>query len=306
MKGVVFACITAVLWGFLAIALKIALQFIDATTIVWFRFTMAFLVLFLVFLFKKPSNLRIFKKPPLLLIFGGLCIGLNYLFFMQGLARIGSTATQVVIQTGPIVLAIAGIFIFKEKVNRKQIIGFIIAAVGLLVFYMNNLSDIVNHADNFKTGFVWILSSASAWVLYAIFQKILVKKYQPQTLNVVLYLIPALMFLPFADFSALIDLSFWQWILMIFLGLNTLIAYGCLAEAFKYTEAYKVSIIVTLNPTITFILMAILAVIDVSWIETESMSLMVWFGAFLLLGGAVYSIYSSSKTPKVKTIKNKI
>ena len=45
--GVVYACITAVLWGFLAIGLKAALQFTDALTVVWFRFTLAFVVLFL-------------------------------------------------------------------------------------------------------------------------------------------------------------------------------------------------------------------------------------------------------------------
>jgi len=299
MKGVLYACVTAVLWGFLAIALKIALRFIDPTTIVWFRFTMAFSVLFIVFLIKNPNQLRIFKKPPILLILGGLCIGANYACFMQGLERVGPSITQVIIQTGPIMLAIAGIFIFKEKVNRKQVIGFVIAALGLAVFYLNNLSDIVEHADNFRSGFWWVFLAAVAWVLYAIFQKILVRDHQPQSLNVILYLIPAIIFLPFADFSALANLTFGQWALMCFLGLNTLLAYGCLAEAFKYTQAYKVSIIVTLNPTITFILMAIFTVVEVSWIEPEEMSLEVWIGTIMLLGGAVYSIYASSKS-KIK------
>jgi drug/metabolite transporter (DMT)-like permease len=226
----------------------------------------------------------------------GLCIGLNYLCFMQGLDRIGPNATQVVIQAGPIMLAIAGIFLFKEKVNRKQVIGFSIAAIGLLTFYVNKLSDILLNADNFKSGFLWVMLAALAWATYAILQKLLVREHNPQSLNVVLYLIPSLMFLPFADFSSLSTLTFGQWSLMVFLGLNTLFAYGCLAEAFKYTQAYKVSIIVTLNPIITFILMAVLAILEVRWIKIESMPLEVWLGVVLLLGGAVYSIYSSSKS----------
>lgn len=296
MKGVVFACITAILWGFLAIALKLALVFIDPITIVWFRFTMAFLTLFMIFLFTNKSKLHLLKRPPLKLLLAGLCIGVNYLCFMKGLHRIGSNATQVVIQTGPIMLAVAGIFVFKEKVNKKQVIGFVIAAIGLLVFYINNLSDIVEHADNFRSGFIWVFLAALAWVTYAILQKLLVRDHNPQSLNVVLYLIPALMFLPFADFSALAGLTLGQWGLMLFLGLNTLFAYGCLAEAFKYTQAYKVSIIVTLNPTITFVLMALFATLEVTWIQTETMALEVWIGAAMLLGGAVYSIYSSSKS----------
>lgn len=300
MKGVLFACLTSLLWGVLAILLKVALGFIDATTIVWFRFTLAFLVLFLILLYKSPRELRIFKRPPLFIILGGLCLGFNYFFFMQGLGRIGASATQVVIQTGPLLLAVIGIFIFKEKVNRKQVIGFIIAATGLVVFYLNSITEIVNQAENFKHGFIWVLLAAMMWTIYAIFQKILVKKYQPQTLNVVLYLIPAIMFIPFVNYSAFANLTFGQWCLMVFLGLNTLVAYGSLAEAFKYTQAYKVSIIVTLNPTVTFIIMAVFALLEITWIQLELMTLAVWAGTVMMLGAAVYSIYASSKKVEAK------
>lgn len=293
--GVVYAGITALLWGFLAIALKAALQFTDALTIVWFRFALAFVILFLVLRLKSPHQLDLIKKPPLLLLLAGLFLGCNYLGYMMGIKNMGSNTSQIVIQTGPIMLAISGIVVFKEKVNWKQIVGFSIAAVGLFFFYQNKLAEFVHSTDILKAGFYWVLFAAITWTTYAVFQKILVKKYSPSSLNLVIYFIPAVLFMPFANFSSLAELSIGQWGLMAFLGLNTLVAYGSIALAFKYTQAYKVSVIVTMNPIITLIAMSILALLEVTWVEAEIMSLNALWGAVLVLSGAIVAIYFSRK-----------
>ncbi len=41
-KGLIYTLITVLLWGVLAIALKIASKVVDSPTIVWFRFSLAF------------------------------------------------------------------------------------------------------------------------------------------------------------------------------------------------------------------------------------------------------------------------
>ena len=46
--GLLMAGTTALLWGFLAIALKVAVADVDVPTIVWFRFTFAFTALALI------------------------------------------------------------------------------------------------------------------------------------------------------------------------------------------------------------------------------------------------------------------
>jgi hypothetical protein len=46
-------------------------------------------------------------------------------------------------------------------------------------------------------------------------------------------------------------------------------------------------VIITLNPIITFITMAILTRMQVSWIEPESFSLLSLFGALSVLFGAI-------------------
>ena len=44
-KGVIFASITSILWGFLAIALKVSLTDLRPVDITWARFSIAFIIL---------------------------------------------------------------------------------------------------------------------------------------------------------------------------------------------------------------------------------------------------------------------
>jgi len=84
-------------------------------------------------------------------------------------------------------------------------------------------------------------------------------------------------------------------LILTYLGLNTVLAYGSLSQAIKLTEATRVSVIITLNPIITFVTMAILTRLQVSWIGPENFSIFSIFGALSVLGGAVLVIYAGWK-----------
>lgn len=297
-KGVLYAVITSILWGFLPIFLKVSLNDLDAISIVWFRFTFAFAVLFTYYLITDKKQLNIIKKPPFILVIAALALGVNYLGFMQGINYTSPSNAQIIMQSAPILLALVGVFFFKEKLNSKQLLGFGIAGFGLFLFYRNQLQSFIQDADAFNTGFFWIELGAVMWVLYASLQKKLVQKHPAQLLNMVLYGIPALLFAPFVDFTAFSSLDFSSWLIVIFLGVNTLVAYGCLALAFKYTEAYKVSLIVTVNPIITLLSMAVLASINVQWIKTDNLSVYSMLGAVFVIGGAVTAVFFSRKNKK--------
>ena len=297
-KGVFYAIITAFLWGFLPIFLKVSLNELDSISIVWFRFTFAFTILFLFFLITDKKQLEIIKRPPLILIIAALALGVNYLGFMQGINYTTPSNAQIIMQTAPILLALVGVVFFKERLNKKQIIGFAIAGIGLFLFYRNQLQAFIQDADAFNTGFMWIELGAVMWVLYAALQKQLVQKHPAQLLNMVLYGIPAILYTPFVNFEGFATISITTWMILVFLGLNTLVAYGCLALAFKYTEAYKVSLIVTMNPIITLLAMAALAALNVSWIQTNSLSIYSILGAVLVIGGAITAVYFSKKNKK--------
>ena len=126
-KGIIYASITAFFWGFLPIALKVAVQEVEPVTIVWFRFAVAFLMLAGWQTVKNPSSFKLMFKPPLMLILAALALTWNYLGYMLGIHYTTPSNAQLFIQTGPIMLAISGFVFFKEKITRIQIIGFAIA-----------------------------------------------------------------------------------------------------------------------------------------------------------------------------------
>jgi drug/metabolite transporter (DMT)-like permease len=118
---------------------------------------------------------------------------------------------------------------------------------------------------------------------------------EPNQINLFVYAACSLGLLPFVHFSALEGLSGVHWILLVYLGLNTVLAYGSLALAIKYTEAARVSVIITLNPIITFISMVILTRLQVTWIEAENFTLMGMLGACSVIGGAIVVIMAGWK-----------
>lgn len=288
--GILYAMVTAVLWGFLAIMIKVAVVQIDPVTLVWFRFLTAFIFLFTWFLIKDPGKLRIFFKPPIILIIASLGLIINYIGYAKGIDYTTPGTAQVFIQLGPILLAVAGVVIFKERLSIRQAFGFLVAGIGFIVFYNEQLAQILQGENIFYRGIIWLITGSLTWNVYSIFQKKLVQMYQPQQLNLIIYFIPVIVLLPFIHLQSFSGLGMGNWVLLVVLGLNTLIAYGTLAEAFKYVEANKVSIIITLNPIITFGTITILAALQVDWVDVESISVIGFAGAVLVIIGAILVI----------------
>ena len=112
-----------------------------------------------------------------------------------------------------------------------------------------------------------VLGGGLSWAAFATAQKSLLQKIGPNKLNLFIYGACALALVPLVKFTELGGMPAVNWYILIYLGLNTVLAYGSLAMAIKLTEATRVSVIITLNPIITFITMAILSRMQVSWIE---------------------------------------
>lgn len=294
-KGILYALSAAIIWGFLAISLKVSLNYVPPLTIVWMRFTVAFIVLLTVLFFKERPALQVLKKPPLLAIVAAVALSFNYIGYIKGLDLTSPSNAQVIIQLAPLLLVMVGLIIYKEKVSAHQIMGFLIALLGFGVFYQDQIGQLLGSPDNYNAGVTWVVGAALAWVLFASLQKSLVQKFHAQGLNLLIYLIPVLLLIPWVDFNVIGSLSLPLWALMIFLGLNTLLAYGAIAEAFRFLPANKVGIIVTINPIITIVTMGLLTSIGVSWIEPERISFYGFLGAILILVGVITAIVLQRK-----------
>lgn len=290
-KGIWYAVITALFWGVLAVALKVAVRRVDAATIVWFRFTLAFLPLLVWSFFRNPSQLRLMVRPPLLLVIATLALAWNYLAFNLGVEYTSPGNAQLFIQTGQILLAVSGVLFFRERFSPRQITGFFLAMAGLLLFYNQQLGHFRENEEVYNKGILYILTGAVAWTLYAVLQKKLVVRHSAISLNLFLFGLPSLLYLPLVNFGQLAALDWIWWLLMAFLGLNTLVAYTTLALSLRYLEAGKASIILIMNPIITFLLMALLTALEVTWIAPEQLTLLSLLGALIVVGGAMMVIW---------------
>ena len=294
-KGALYALFTASLWGFMAIILKVITYDLSPVTVVWFRFAIAFLILAAWTLIFRKSDFSIFRKPPFLLLLAALFLAGNYTGFIAGIKYVSPSSSQVFIQIAPVSFALSGILIFREHVNWKHIVGFILVLSGIALFYSEQLGDLTAGAEHFTLGMLLVLAGGLSWAAFATAQKALLKKIGPNQLNLFVYGSCALALLPLVKFSQLGGMHYANWIILVYLGLNTVLAYGSLSMAIKLTEATRVSVIITLNPIITFITMAILTHLEVSWIESEYFSLFSILGALSVLGGAILVIYAGWK-----------
>jgi drug/metabolite transporter (DMT)-like permease len=293
-----YAIFTASLWGFMAIILKIITGELPPATVVWFRFFFAFVVLSLWTLLFRRSDFSIFRHPPLLLFLAAIFLGFNYMGFISGIKYISPSSSQVFIQIAPVGFALSGIIIFREHVNWKHIVGFILVLLGIGLFYSEQLRDLASGADHFTLGMFLVLGGGLSWTIFATFQKLLIRKIRPNQLNLFIYGFCSLALLPLVKFSRLQGMPDTNWYILIYLGLNTVLAYGSLALAIKFTEATRVSVIITLNPIITFVTMAILSRMEVTWIEPEAFSVLSILGALTVLGGAILVISAGWRNRK--------
>ena len=294
-KGIAFALVTALLWGMLAVGIKLVLVEVDPITVVWVRMMVASGGLALYFALRRPQAFQVFSKPPKLIWLPAIGLALTYIGYAKGIDLAGPASAQVVIQSGPVMLCVAGFFIFHERFAKRQRWGLLLSFIGLLFFYHRQITSMEVGQEDFIKGVLFTFGAAMAWSLYSISQKAIVKTYPVQHVNLFIYSFSAIVYLPFVDFSVFWGLSSWMWLGLFFLGLNTLVAYGCMGEALKYTDASKISVIVILNPIITFFLLHVMEKRGVAWISYEQIPFLAYVGAVLMLAGAILATVRSRK-----------
>lgn len=298
-KGLGAALGTAGTWSLLAIFLKYALNYADSYTIVCYRMAVAFLVLLLWFLFKgHAGELRVFKTRPGLLLIASLCLAANYVGFLQGIHYTSPANAQIFIQIGPLFLALSGLYFFKESLTRKQLMGLSLCLVGFGLFFLDRMDKFQADSQRFFIGLAWIVFAALVWAIFASLQKYLLTWWKSSQINIYVYFVATLVYLPLVNWQSLIDLPWPIHVLYIFLGLNTIVAYGLLAVALKYLPATQVSPILTTNPLLTLVLITIIDAMNWGFIPRDPIGLKGYLGAVIAILGVRFVILKKKK-PKV-------
>jgi len=285
IRGITYAGVTALLWGFLPIFMKIALQELSGGSIVWFRFAFAFAVLFLILKFQNKQPESIIKSPPGFGVLAGILLAANYFYFLKGVETGTPSNAGILIQVAPVMLVFLGVVVFKERLKWNQGVGLAVAAVGFILFYRDQSRQWGSEA--YTEISVYMVAAAVLWVGYMVFQKKMAATHKAQHLNLLVYGTAALVLIPTVVWTEFNNLNFGSWLLMIFLGVNTLLAYGCLSEAVNYIPLWLISVVITLNPFITLTAMSLLSALAPGWVEPEVIGLWGYIGASIAIFGVV-------------------
>jgi len=253
--GLALTLVTTLSWGVLPIALKIMLGVMDAVTITWYRFLIASVLLFSIIIYRKriSSVERLKGKRIGLFLLAAVGLAGNYVVYLWGLRHLTPSASQVVIQLAPMFLIFGGVFVFRERFHPLQWAGFAVFFLGLVLFFNQRLEEIVLHRTAYSLGVGLIVGSALLWAVYAMAQKQLLKAFSSESIMLMLYAASVLLLLPGVHPSALLHLDATHLLILVFCGLNTLIAYGSFAEALDHWEASRISAVLTLIPLITVV-----------------------------------------------------
>jgi drug/metabolite transporter (DMT)-like permease len=287
--GLALAATTMALWGVLPLALRAALDVLDPLTLTAFRMGVSGVVLG-VWLAARGAAPRLGKLPPTArALLAGATLGLagNYIGFLLGLDHTSPASAQVLIQLGPLLLAVGGIAVFRERFGRLQWIGAAALAIGLAVFFRSQLSAIGANLDRYLDGVAWIAFAAVTWAGYGLAQKQLLRHLSSQGVMLCIYVGCALLFAPFSTPASLAEVPLAAWPVLLFCAANTLVAYGAFAAALEHWEASRVSAVLSLTPLATIAFSSAAAALFPDVFAAEQLSATSWLGAALVVTGSL-------------------
>lgn len=134
--GHLLAFLTIIIWGTTFISTKILLTDFTPLEILFFRFILGYLVLFL--LYPRPVRTSSFKEEGLF-IAAGLC-GVTLYFLIENIALVYTLASNVgvIVSIAPFLTAVlAHFFLQEERLTPSFITGFLTALAGIVCILPN-------------------------------------------------------------------------------------------------------------------------------------------------------------------------
>ena len=203
-QAVLLTIIASSLWGTSFPAIKIGLQFMDAYTFVFLRFSFALLLMLGVLLFTKNFALNFNKKR--LILFLGITNGAAYLLQYMGMFYTSASKASLLVNLTVIWVALLSPIVVKEQISRKKLSGVIVSFLG--IFLVTTNLDFQSFSTGEIFGDILVIAAGIIWALFIIYNKPLVNEsknmIQSLTLLLLFTMIPLMPVLTFSSANFLI------------------------------------------------------------------------------------------------------
>lgn len=295
--GAMLAAATMLLWSSLPVALKIALESMDPYTLTWYRFLAAGMVsgTWLVASGRVRRYAGLSRAGWVLLAIAALALTSNYVFYLLGLARTSPGNIQVIIQLGPVFLALGAMLVYGERYTTMQWIGFVTLLAGLGIFFRDQLSVLAGDMTHYAGGVGLIVLAAAVWATYALAQKQILSELSSPLIMLFIYAAAVLLLAPVARPGQLFAMDWIHVLAVAYCAFNTLAAYAAFSEALNHWEASRVGAILALTPLGTLMVVSFLSGLWPDYVEPESISAVGIVGAVIVVAGSMATSLGSRR-----------
>lgn len=265
-----------IIWGFSFISIKICVDVISPMTLIFIRFMMASLILFILLKIKEPKA-RIKKKHmPSLILSGILGITLYYYLETMGIKLVSPSHVSIIGATIPLFTVVGDLVMYKNKITLKITLSLILSLLGICFVVGTNFSMMAQ--DGSGKGYIMVFASVLCWVLYTLLTKSLFESYSGLFIVTYQTIFATIVLVPFAMFEG-IKLSNINGVVLInilYLGIiSSALAYYLYTIGMQNLGISKSSFYVNLIPIITILASSI--------ILKEKITLNIIIGTVLIL-----------------------
>ncbi|RUA28067.1 MAG: EamA/RhaT family transporter [Bacteroidetes bacterium] len=268
---------------------KILVDTLSPNQLVFFR-TIGASILFagVYFIGQRPK----LNKGELLRLFFAAFFGIaiNQLLFFNGLRFTSPVNTAIIHVSNPIIVLVLSLLFLHTKLSKWKIAGIFIGAIGasILILYQK---DLVFKPESIK-GNLMILGNTTAYAVFLVIMKPILKKYDTITSMFWVYLFGVVLIIPYTyhDVLSINWQMLWGWSALSLFYIIVLVTFGAyflIIYALGRLSAPVVSFYIYLQPLIAAIIATIIGVESLNWING--------FAAALIFSG-VYLVNRPSKT----------
>lgn len=229
---------------------------------------------------KQKTDFRSIKKELLLLLLSGTAMGINWILLFEAYKYTTISAATLSYYFAPVIVIVACPILFKEKLSGRQMICFLMSALGLVL--ITGIGDLRNDND-----FIGILFGLGAALFYA--AVILLNKFIKnvegiyrtflQFISAIVILIP---YVKMTSGVTLGNLNFTGWVNLLIVGfIHTGITYSMYFSSLKELPGQKAAILSYIDPLVAVLIsVAILG---------ETMTIWQAIGGVFILGFTLWN-----------------
>ena len=192
------------------------------------------------------------KKEIIQVIFCGVFLTLNWVSLFKAFEMMHITVAISIYYLAPVIVFIAGSFLYKEKLNLLSILCILLCFSGTVL--VSGVGTNVSFKEILSSGLIWALLAACFYAMLMIIGKG-IQLLSSYSVTMIQTSVGALLLLPLVKFSSFQHLQSTNWITLVIIGfVHTGIVYLLFFGSIRHLSTKTIAALTFLDPAVAIIL----------------------------------------------------